>query len=106
MVLLGEVRDGLTELGAVRAADRVRATLWERGGWRRGRRGYGAELSPREREVVALVVTGRSNREIADALSRSPRTIEAQVKSAMRKLGVTSRTALAVAAVKSGVESP
>ncbi|HEY8473353.1 MAG TPA: AAA family ATPase [Natronosporangium sp.] len=61
---------------------------------RRGRRGYGEQLSPREREVVRLVRTGRTNREIAEALFLSPRTVEAHVARALRKLGLPSRRAL------------
>ncbi|MEU0785755.1 AAA family ATPase [Streptomyces sp. NPDC006173] len=62
-----------------------------------GRRGYGSRLSPRESEVVRLVLRGMTNRQIAVELSRSPSTVGAQLKSAMRKHGVASRTALAVA---------
>src|SRR5690606_8374354 len=71
--------------------------------WWGGSQGYGDRLSPRELEVVGLLVGGRTNREIAQALSRSPRTVAAQVSSAMRKLGVASRTALAVAVVEAGL---
>ena len=46
--------------------------------------------------MVRLVAAGRSNRQIADALSRSPKTVATQLNSAMRKLDVPSRTALAV----------
>ncbi|WP_433256699.1 helix-turn-helix transcriptional regulator [Streptosporangium sp. CA-135522] len=97
----------LTELGARTAADRMARLLREhrvemRG---RGRRGYGDQLSPRELEVVRLLATGRTNREIATVLSRSPKTVAAQVNSAMRKLGVSSRTALAVSAVESSLLS-
>jgi DNA-binding CsgD family transcriptional regulator len=53
-------------------------------------------LSPREREVVRLMLDGMTNRQIASELSKSPDTVAAQLKSAMRKYGVTSRTALAV----------
>lgn len=63
---------------------------------RGGRRGYGNRLSPREREVVQLVLLGMTNRQIAIELSRSTSTVAAQLKSAMRKYGVSSRTALAV----------
>ena len=106
--LLSDVYQGLSGLGVVEAADRIARRLREHGvdirrTWRRGRRGYGNELSPAELEVVRMVVAGATNRRIAEALSRSPKTIEAQVKSAMRKLRVTSRTALAVAALDSGV---
>ncbi|MET8275087.1 AAA family ATPase [Streptomyces sp. NPDC005096] len=71
-------------------------------GRRGGRRGYGNELSPRELEVVRLMLQGLTNRQIAVELSRSPSTVTAQLKSAMRKYGVTSRTALAVHVTQSG----
>ncbi|WP_373561129.1 response regulator transcription factor [Streptomyces sp. OV198] len=51
--------------------------------------------SPREREVVRLVLQG-TNRQIVGELSRSPSTVGAQLKSAMREYGVSTRTALAV----------
>lgn len=73
-----------------------------RGERRSGRRGYGNDLSPRELEVVRLVLQGLTNRRIAVELSRSPSTVTAQLKSAMRKYGVTSRTALAVAVTQAG----
>ena len=69
---------------------------------RSGRRGYGKRLSPREREVVRLMLDGLTNRQIAQQLSKSQNTVAAQVKSAMRKYGVTSRTALAVSVTQSG----
>jgi DNA-binding NarL/FixJ family response regulator len=69
----------------------------------RGRPGYGNRLSPRELEVARLLVEGLTNRQIADVLMVSAQTIASQVKSAMRKLDVTSRTALAVRVVESGL---
>lgn len=68
-----------------------------------GRPGYGNRLSPRELDVVGLLLRGLTNREIAGALSRSPSTVAAQLKSAMRKFGVTSRTALAVSVTQAGI---
>lgn len=62
---------------------------------RGGRRAYGDQLSPREAEVARLAGAGRRNREIADTLFISTRTVEAHVASALRKLGVDSRHALA-----------
>jgi DNA-binding CsgD family transcriptional regulator len=105
--LARQVLQGLTGLNARAAAERLAGLLRVhqvevRG---RGRRGYGDQLSPRELEVVRLLATGKTNREIAAVLSRSPRTVAAQVNSAMRKLGVNSRTALAVGAVESGLVS-
>jgi DNA-binding NarL/FixJ family response regulator len=45
-------------------------------------------LSPREREVVRLVVDGLSTKQIAASLETSPKTVEKQRRNAMRKLGV------------------
>ncbi|HLO63685.1 MAG TPA: sigma-70 family RNA polymerase sigma factor, partial [Azonexus sp.] len=47
-----------------------------------------AGLTPREREVVDLVVAGRHNREIAEALGISARTVEVHKARAMAKLRV------------------
>lgn len=47
-----------------------------------------AQLTPREREVMELVVTGRHNREIADLLGISVRTVEVHKARMMDKLGV------------------
>jgi RNA polymerase sigma factor (sigma-70 family) len=46
------------------------------------------ELTPREREVMELVVLGRHNREIAPALGISVRTVEVHKARLMAKLGV------------------
>lgn len=48
-----------------------------------------SRLSPREREVVRLIVDGMSSKEIASALHTSPKTVEKQRRDAMRKLGVS-----------------
>lgn len=48
------------------------------------------ELTPREREVMDLVVTGKHNREIAPALGISIRTVEVHKVNLMAKLGVSS----------------
>jgi ATP/maltotriose-dependent transcriptional regulator MalT len=54
-----------------------------------------AVLTPREREVAALVAEGRTNRQIGAQLHLSEKTIEKHVSSAMGKLGVGSRTGIA-----------
>ncbi|HEX6208156.1 MAG TPA: LuxR C-terminal-related transcriptional regulator [Actinomycetota bacterium] len=112
----GRARAALTEslailelVGASWYADRVRRKLRGSGvvvsrPWRGGRRGYGDELSPRELEVARLVAEGRTNRQIAESLYLSPRTVGHHVSNAMRKLGVTSRAALAVEATSGGGE--
>ncbi|MGC5343048.1 LuxR C-terminal-related transcriptional regulator [Streptomyces sp. DT171] len=64
---------------------------------RRGRLGYGDQLSPREQEVARLVVQGRANRDIAESLVLSTRTVEHHVARIMRKLNAASRTDIALA---------
>ncbi|RIQ11027.1 ATP-binding protein [Jiangella rhizosphaerae] len=100
--LLGTVQRRLRDLGARWDADRVAQVLRAHGvdvarAWRGGRRGYGDQLSPRELEVARLVAQGMTNRQVAEALFLSPRTVDRHLSAAMRKLGVGSRTALAVA---------
>jgi DNA-binding CsgD family transcriptional regulator len=63
----------------------------------------GAHLTPRERDVLRLMVEGRSNPEIADALFISPRTAETHVTHILAKLGVTTRTEAAAHAVRVGL---
>jgi non-specific serine/threonine protein kinase len=50
------------------------------------------DLTEREQEVAALIARGKSNREIADQLVLSPRTVEKHVENILSKLGLTSRT--------------
>jgi DNA-binding CsgD family transcriptional regulator len=52
-------------------------------------------LTPREREVAALVAEGRTNRQIGAQLHLSEKTVEKHVSSAMAKLDVSSRTGIA-----------
>jgi DNA-binding NarL/FixJ family response regulator len=47
-----------------------------------------AVLTPREREVLSLLAEGRSNRSVADRLSLSVKTVEAQVATVFSKLGL------------------
>ncbi|MFI9121114.1 LuxR C-terminal-related transcriptional regulator [Streptomyces bikiniensis] len=64
---------------------------------RRGRLGYGDRLSPREQEVARLVAQGRANRDIAESLVLSTRTVEHHVARIMRKLNAASRADIAPA---------
>ncbi|MGV9536966.1 response regulator transcription factor, partial [Streptosporangium sandarakinum] len=61
----------------------------------RGRKGNAGALSQREKEVARLVALGRTNREIADVLFLSTRTVETHVATVLRKLGLRSRTEVA-----------
>jgi predicted ATPase/DNA-binding CsgD family transcriptional regulator len=60
-------------------------------------------LSAREREVAVLIAQGKSNREIADMLVLSERTIESHVSSILLKLDYTSRTQIATWVIEKGL---
>nr|WP_063780559.1 AAA family ATPase [Nonomuraea sp. SBT364] len=106
--ILADAQHRLRDLGARWDADRVAGLLRGHGvevarTWRGGRKGYGDQLSPREMEIVNLLVRGWTNKRIAEQLQLSPRTVERHLSAAMRKTGVESRTAL-VMAVSGGQE--
>jgi len=61
------------------------------------------ELSPREREVLALVAEGRSNKAIADELFVSPNTVKTHVASLLHKLHADTRVQLATLAARQGL---
>jgi len=63
-------------------------------------------LTPREREVLALVGRGRSNAEIAEQLVLSPLTAKTHVARLFAKLRVRDRAQLVVAAYESGLVVP
>ena len=63
-------------------------------------------LTPREREVLALVGRGRSNAEIAERLVLSPLTAKTHVARLFSKLGARDRAQLVVAAYESGLVVP
>jgi DNA-binding NarL/FixJ family response regulator len=62
-----------------------------------------AALTPREREMVALVATGLSNQEIAERMYVSPFTVRAHVQRAMTKLHARDRAQLVVVAYQTGL---
>lgn len=59
-------------------------------------------FTPREREVLALLASGASDRDIAAALVISTKTVEKHVGAVLRKSGATSRTAAVVRALAAG----
>lgn len=63
---------------------------------------YGG-LTTRERQIAALVAQGKSNREIAEALVVSERTVTTHIANVLSKLGFSSRTQVAAWAVEKGL---
>ncbi|KOG22804.1 MULTISPECIES: AAA family ATPase [Streptomyces] len=61
-----------------------------------------AVLTPREREISALVAEGLTNQAVADRLCLSPRTVESHVARVYRKTGVETRAGLASLVVRAG----
>jgi DNA-binding NarL/FixJ family response regulator len=64
--------------------------------------GAGGGLSAREWEVAQLIALGRSNKEIAEALVLSSKTVESHVKHIFDKLGVGARAEVAVRVTRQG----
>ncbi len=65
-----------------------------------------AELTSREHEVLALVATGLTNAELAQALHLSPLTAKTHVSRILMKLGARDRVQLVVIAYQSGIVEP
>jgi DNA-binding NarL/FixJ family response regulator len=63
-----------------------------------------SDLSPREREVLSLMVHGRSNREIATALGITEATVKCHVSVILARLEVNDRTQAVLAALQRGLE--
>jgi DNA-binding NarL/FixJ family response regulator len=89
--------------GSMWAPRRVLAQLLEQA---RRETGSGSRasvrFSKRENEVLRLLIDGRSNREIAEALGIDEGTVKSHLSRMMTKAGVRNRTALGMAAVREG----
>jgi DNA-binding NarL/FixJ family response regulator len=92
------------DLGAVRAASQLRRRLRAAGvrriprGPRPASRAGLAGLTPRETQVLDLIVEGATNAEIASRLVITPKTVDHHVSAVLGKLGVSSRREVAAAA--------
>jgi DNA-binding CsgD family transcriptional regulator len=84
--------------GAVALAERAREELVAAGARPRSAAVSGAAaLTPSERRIAALAAEGMTNRQIAQSLFVTPRTVEMHLSNAFRKLRIGSRTQLAEA---------
>lgn len=101
--------------GVQRLIEAVRAlargeTYFESGLGERARSAVGAAvrpprdnpLTPREREILRLIATGQSNREIAEHLGTREGTVKNQTSSILLKLGVRDRTRAVLVALRDG----
>jgi DNA-binding NarL/FixJ family response regulator len=82
-------------------ADQRRLSSYLRDG--RPTAGSFAPLTPREQEILRLVTTGATNREISQALGISHETVKEHVQHLLKKIGVNDRTQAAVWAVRRGI---
>lgn len=112
-----EPRPHRPELPAERAADELRAevragrldgeavnaVLRAAGHRVRRRREFPAGLTPREVEVLTLVARGRSNREVAERLHVTPRTVASHVEHIYAKIDVSNRAAATLFATQHGL---
>ena len=90
---LEAARDEFDRLGSHGWAELARSELVRLGGRRRAQEP--GELTPSERRVVELAADGLSNKEIAQTLVVTVRTVEVHLKHSYAKLGIRSRTQLA-----------
>jgi DNA-binding NarL/FixJ family response regulator len=64
------------------------------------------DLTDREREVLALLTLGSTNRQIAETLLISPNTVKKHVDHILQKLGVRTRAGAVAAALQAGLNAP
>ncbi|MBX6751749.1 MAG: AAA family ATPase [Micromonosporaceae bacterium] len=101
----------LMDLGATATARLVRHRMRRLGlrsipaGARAATRAHPAGLTPREREVLALICAGRTNAEIARHLFLSVKTVDRHVSAVLAKLGAPTRRDAAAKASELGLAS-
>jgi len=99
----------LDELGASATCDMLKLKLKEQGvrniprGPRESTRNNPAQLTGRQIEILMLLRDGAPNREIADKLFISPKTVDHHISAILSKLDVTSRAKAVVEAQKLGI---
>jgi DNA-binding NarL/FixJ family response regulator len=74
--------------------------------WQEGRSEPESPLTPREREVVKLIAEAFTNKQIAETLRLSEKTVESHRSNLLTKLGMRDRVELVRYAIKSGLVEP
>jgi two-component system NarL family response regulator len=90
-------------LAAIRAVHSGRRHIPANVAGRLAERMGGEDLTEREIEVLRLVASGKSNREIGDALLIAEGTVKAHVNNILNKLGANDRTHAAMLALQRGL---
>jgi DNA-binding NarL/FixJ family response regulator len=106
---LEHARASLRDLGALadaRRADELLATVSVPASVPGEARASAEAVTPRERQVLALLSEGLSNRQIGERLGVSAHTVHRHVTNILRKLDLPSRAAAAAHAVRSGLVEP
>jgi DNA-binding CsgD family transcriptional regulator len=93
---LEQAAEAFADLGAARWAELAAAELARLG----GRPAAAGSLTPAERRVAELVAEGLRNREVAERLFLTEKTVEFHLRNVFRKLGVRSRAQLAARLIK------
>lgn len=89
--------------GTIRSVERGGTELPPRIAERLAARAQREDLTTREREVLQLLVRGRSNKEIGAQLYISEETVKSHLKTLFAKLNVRDRTDAAICAVRQGI---
>lgn len=90
-------------IGAIRTVHAGKSRIPAQVAERLAERLSGPTLTERETDVLRLIVSGNSNKEIAGALFISEATVKTHVNSLLGKLGVTDRTQAATTALQRGI---
>ena len=93
--------DDLTD--AIRAVHAGKSKIPAAIAQRLAERVSGPDLTPREMDVLRLIVAGRSNKEIGRDLFISEATVKTHINSLLSKLGVSDRTQAATTALQRGI---
>ena len=64
-----------------------------------------ANLTPRELEILQLVIAGKTNKAIANEIYISTKTVEFHLDNIYRKLGVQTRISAGIWAIRNGMET-
>jgi len=90
-------------IGAIRAVHEGRRCIPANVAMRLAERIPGTQLSPREHEVLALIVSGKTNRDIAAALQIAEGTVKTHVNVILSKLGAKDRAQAMSIALQRGI---